>query len=54
MARKLLNVAAASNQGAILSVSNTKTSTYTPSETNNNWNIGAGFQWTFNKTRSDS
>ena len=54
MARKVLNVAAASNQGAILSVSNTKTSTYTPSSTNNNWNIGAGFQWTFNKTRSDS
>ena len=54
MARKLLNVAAASNQGAILSVSNTKTSTYVTSNTNNNWNIGAGFQWTFNKTRSDS
>ena len=54
MARKLLNVAAASNQGAILSVSNTKTSTYVTPETNSNWNIGAGFQWTFNKTRSDS
>ena len=54
MARKVLNVAAASNQGAILSVSNTKTSTYVTSETNNTWIGSAGFQWTFNKKRSDS
>ena len=54
MARKVLNVTTASGSSAILSVSNTKTSTYQTSQTNNNWNIGAGFQWTFNKTRSDS
>lgn len=54
MARKVLNVTAASGSSAILSVSDTKTSTYVTSTTNNNWNIGAGFQWTFNKTRSDS
>ena len=54
MARKLLNVAAASNEGAILSVSNTKTSTYAISQSNNTWIGSAGFKWTFNKTRSDS
>ena len=54
MARKLLNAPTTSGSSAILSVSDTKTSTYVTSTTNNQWNIGSGFQWTFNKTRSDS
>ena len=55
MARKLLNApTASSGSSAILSVSNTKTSTYVTSQINTNWVGSAGFQWTFNKTRSDS
>ena len=54
MARKLLNASTTSGSSAILSVSNTKSSTYSVPTTNSNWNIGSGFQWTFNKTRSDS
>lgn len=54
MARKVLNAPVSSSSAAILSVSSTKTGTYQIQSTNNNWNVGAGFQWTFNKTRSDS
>ena len=54
MARKVLNSAAASSEGAILSVSNTKTSTYVTSNTNNNWDIAGGYKWNFEKKRTDS
>ena len=54
MARKILNGPVSNNQGAILSVSNTKTSTYQTSNTNNNWNISGGYRWTFEKKRTDS
>ena len=54
MARKVLNAPASTSQGAILSVSNTKTTTYVTSETNNNWNIAGGYKWNFEKKRTDS